>query len=220
MLMTRLSKNKTYLQNSAETVKAIENELNSGIEILSKIDKPLVTFLGSHKTPRGSDYFTHAYKLAYKLGQDGFGVLTGGGPGIMQAANEGAREAGAPSLGFRAGLIKNEAVEETTFSEMFSFDFLFTRRFFLAIKSEAILVYPGAFGTFNEMFEYLTLIQTGLVDKVPVICVGKTFWQGLLDWLKTSPLKDGYFIEGEVDLRLMSFADTEEDILKIINSKD
>jgi len=213
---SRLVKNKAYLDDAENTRKAIEAEFNAGIEILSKIDKPLVTFLGSHITPPESEYYQHAYDLAYKLGEEGFGVLTGGGPGIMAAANEGARDAGAPSLGFKAGLIKNESVENTVFSDKFSFNFLFTRRFFLAIKSEAIIVYPGAFGTLNELFEYLTLIQTDLVDKVPVVCVGKKYWQGLFDWLKSSPLEEGYFSEGEVDMRLMSFADSEDEILNLI----
>lgn len=214
--MTRLLKNKTYYENSDWVIKELAKEIDAGLDILNKIDKPIITFLGSHKANREHSYFNHAWDMGKRLGEEGYAILTGGGPGIMFAANEGARQAEAPSIGLQAGIIKNEKVDDIVFTDSFSFHFLFARRFLLSIKSEAIVVYPGGYGTLNELFEYLTLIQTGIVDKVPVICVGRDYWQKLFDWLRDFPLKENYFIKGERDLELVTFADTEEEVLEAI----
>lgn len=217
--MTRLFKNKAYYENSDWVVNELEKEINSGLEILNKIDRPIVTFLGSHKTNKEHAYFDHAWDMGKRLGEEGYAIVTGGGPGIMFAANEGARQADAPSIGLQAGILKNEKVDDIVFTDSFSFHFLFARRFLLSIKSEAIVVYPGGYGTLNELFEYLTLIQTGIVDKVPVICVGRDYWQKLFDWLREFPLQEGYFIKGERDLELVTFADTEEEVLEAIRKE-
>ena len=145
--------------------------------------------------------------------------MTGGGPGIMEAANKAAAMSGGPSVGIRAGLIKNEKVEGSPYTHLESFDFLFVRRFILSVKSDALIFYPGAYGTFNELFEYVVLVATGLVDKVPLICVGKTFWQGLFDWMKKQPVKKGMFPHGAKDLKMIHVVDNVTEIVKIIEGK-
>jgi hypothetical protein len=214
--MTRLNQNLQFLDHKGKTLALVEKEVSQGINILNDIRQPIVTFLGSHKTKKDDHFYIHAHDTAYALGKAGYAILTGGGPGIMEAANQGGLDASVPSIGFKAGLIKNEEVEPDQFTDSYSFSFLFTRRFFLGIKCEAFVVYPGAYGTFNEMFEYLTLIQAKLVDKVPVICVGREFWEGLFEWFKTSPLHEGYFVDGKNDLSIITLVDTVEEVLEAV----
>ncbi len=214
--MTRLSKNLDFLTQKEATLKLVEREVSQGINLLNDIRQPIITFFGSHKTEEGTPYYEHAYDTALQLGRLGYAILTGGGPGIMAAANKGGVDASVPSIGFKAGLIQNEESDPDNLTESYAFNFLFTRRFFLGIKSEALVIYPGAFGTFNEMFEYLTLIQTGLVDRVPVVCVGKEFWEGLFDWFKSSPMREGYFVDNKDDLGLIKIVDTVEEVLEAV----
>lgn len=214
--MTRLNKNLDFLKEKETTLKLVEREVSQGINLLSDIRQPIITFFGSHKTEDEAPYYKHAYETALKLGQLGYAILTGGGPGIMEAANKGGLDASVPSIGFKAGLIKNEEADPENLTESYAFNFLFMRRFFLGIKSEALVIYPGAFGTFNEMFEYLTLIQTGLVDRVPVVCVGKEFWEGLFDWFRNSPMKEGYFVDNKDDLGLIKIVDTVDEVLEAV----
>ena len=123
----------------------------------------------------------------------GYAILSGGGPGIMHAANSGAMEAGAPSIGLRAELLEEQEVTDKIFTHKLSFHFLFTRRFIMSIKSEALVFYPGGYGTLNELFDYAVHMQTNIIDTVPIICVNKKYWQGLFDWLKENPLKKDFF---------------------------
>ncbi len=214
--MTRLNKNLDFLAHKEATLKLVEREVSQGLNLLNDIRQPIITFFGSHKTEEGTYYYEHAYDTAFRLGKLGYAILTGGGPGIMAAANKGGVDASVPSIGFKAGLIKNEETDPDNLTDSYAFSFLFTRRFFLGLKSEALVIYPGAFGTFNEMFEYLTLIQTGLVDRVPVVCVGKEFWHGLFDWFRNSPMKEGYFVDNKDDLGLIKIVDTVEEVLEAV----
>jgi uncharacterized protein (TIGR00730 family) len=147
-----------------------------------------------------------------------YAILTGGGPGIMQAANTGAMNAKTISIGFKAGLLKREQfVTEDIFTHQLSFKFLFARRFSLAIKSHALIFYPGGYGTLNELFEYVTLIQTGMADPVPVICVNKKYWNGLFKWLNDYVLKEG-FVKRE-HLKRIIFVETVDELVKVIDKK-
>ncbi|MAH06646.1 TIGR00730 family Rossman fold protein [Candidatus Pacearchaeota archaeon] len=214
--MSKLNKNKEYFSNANVTVDRVKNEINSGLDLLNKIDREIVTFFGAHKLNRNHKYYKHCKSLARELGRRDFAVLTGGGPGIMHAANSGAMESGTDSLGIKADLLKGEYVKDKIFSHELSFHFLFVRRFIMAIKSEALIFYPGGYGTLNELFEYLVLMQTGIVDEVPIVCINKKYWEGLFDWLKDHPLREDFLIHDKEDLKLLHFVDNFEEVVNIL----
>jgi len=194
--MSRLHINKQYL-NSDWTVERARTELNDGLNLLNKIDNRIVTFFGSHLVASESEYYQDCKKLSFELGKKGYAIMSGGGPGIMHAANAGATEAKAPSIGLRAELLESEKVKDQIYTTILAFKFLFARRFIMSIKSEALIFYPGGYGTLNEVFEYAVLMQTGIVDKVPIICVNRKYWQKLFEWLKNYPSKENFFIHND-----------------------
>ncbi|MFA6461055.1 MAG: TIGR00730 family Rossman fold protein [Candidatus Woesearchaeota archaeon] len=212
--MSRLHKNKQYL-NKSWTTDQVKEEIDKGLNLINSIDYKIVAFFGSHRVSPESKYYQHCKKLAYELGKNNYAILTGGGPGIMHAANSGATLAKAPSIGLKAKLLTQEVVKDNIYSHKQDYVFIFARRFIMSIKSEALIFYPGGYGTLNELFEYAVLMQTGIVDKVPIICVNKKYWQGLFEWLKDNPLKEDFFIRKE-DLDLIQYADSVEEILKLI----
>lgn len=215
--MSLLKKNKIYFDNAPWVADELKKEIDGGLAILKAVDKPLITYLGSHIAKKDEYYYKHAEKLAEALGKKGYGAVTGGQNGVVYAANEGAKRAGMPSIGFKAGLLaKDNPVNEVVFTESYSFYFVFARRFLLSIKSEALIFYPGGYGTLSELFEYVKLMQTGIVDKVPIICIGREYWAGLIEWLKNKVLAEGYLLKGENDLELISVVDTVEEVLKIV----
>lgn len=216
--MTRIKKNLKFLHSKVSD--KVKKELDDGFKLLNSIEQPMVTFLGSHVTKSSEPDYKHAVKLATMLGKKGYGIVTGGGPGIMRAANQGATKAGAPSIGIRAGLITGEDVTPEYFSHAASYDYLFVRRFLLSIKSEALIFYPGGYGTLNELFEYVVLIETKMVDRVPLICVNTSYWEGLFRWLKRGPLRKGLFSNNMKDVELLSILDKHKDIITIIDEED
>lgn len=216
--MGKLSKNEQYYTHIRKTVGSVDKEIKSGLKVLGKIDRKIVAVFGTHALDEKSKTYKHCEETAYRLGLKKYAILTGGGPGIMKAANIGAFRAGTTSIGFKAGLLKKEqSVNEDIFTHIQSFQFLFTRRFCLAIKSKALIFYPGGYGTFNEFFEYVTLIQTGMADPVPVILVDKKYWKGLFKWMREETLKRGFIQQRH--LQGLYFADTTEEVLKIIEEK-
>jgi len=216
--MTRIKNNLKLLTKKASS--EVKKELDEGSILLNSIKEPIVSFLGSHVTKATDDDYKHARKVANILGKEGYAVVTGGGPGIMRAANVGAFQAKAPSIGIRAGLIKGEDVNNNPYTHLAAFNYLFIRRALLAIKSEALLFYPGGYGTLNELFEYVVLIETGMVDKVPLICVNKKYWNGLFKWLKKGPLKQGLFSHNIDDLKLITICDDPDEVIELIKGKE
>lgn len=214
--MAYLLKNRRYYQQAGWTNKKVNEELQSGLRLLKGIDKPVITFFGSHKEKVGSKWYRHCKGVSQELGKRGYAICSGGGPGIMHAANAGAMEVGAPSIGMKAKLLRHEHVSDNIFTHKLSFHFMFVRRFCLSIKSQALIFYPGGYGTLNELFEYVVLMQIGMVDRVPIICVNSQFWGGLISWLRTHPLKRDFLISKKVDLHLISVVDTEKEILDMI----
>ena len=150
--MSRLHINKQYL-NPDWTVERARDELKDGITLLNKIDAKVITFFGSHRVAQKSKDYQDCKNLAFKLGKMGYAIVSGGGPGIMHAANSGAMEAKTYSIGMVAELIKEEKVTDPIFTEKLFFKFLFARRFIMSIKSDALIFYPGGYGTLNELFE-------------------------------------------------------------------
>ena len=214
--MNEFHKNREYFSNGNLTAEKTREELNMGLALLNKINEPIVTFFGSHKVTPENEFYQQARHTAFELGKRGYAILSGGGPGIMHAANSGAMEAGAPSIGLRAELLEEQEVTDKIFTHKLSFHFLFTRRFVMAIKSEALVFYPGGYGTLNELFDYAVHMQTNIIDTVPIICVNKKYWQGLFDWLKESPLKKDFFIDNTRAMNLMHFVDNFSDIMSLL----
>lgn len=154
----------------------------------------------------------------YMLGKKNYAIISGGGPGIMKAANSGATRAKTASIGFKAKLVQKEQhVDDEIFTYQYSFYFLFVRRYCLATESNALIFYPGGYGTLNELFEYLTLIETHMEEPVPVICVNKKYWEGLFTWLKKNALKEGYITQRHLDY--ITFAETPDEVINIIEGK-
>jgi uncharacterized protein (TIGR00730 family) len=211
-----LHKNKQYFDKIEDTAAHVKTEMEQGLKILESIDGKIVTFFGSHQISDKSRYYKHCYDLSFKLGKKGYSIITGGGPGIMFAANSGAYDAGAKSIGFRSSLLKGEKTTDSILTKHFAFRFLFIRRFVLSIKSDALIFYPGGYGTLNELFEYLVLMQTGIADKVPIICVGKSYWKGMFDWIEKTTLKHKLLTNSTKDLKLLYFVDDHDEILKIL----
>lgn len=213
-----LHKNKEYYTKSEWTVKQATGEIEAGLALLDKIEKPIVGFFGSRRLQRGNKYYDHCKETAFQLGKNGYAVMTGGGPGIMKAANTGAMNANAPSIGLQAKLLTEEKIADKIFTDKMEFHFFFVRRFIMSIKSDALIFYPGRWGTINELFEYAMLIHNGIVDRVPLICVDKKYWQGLFDWMEDNPAKKDFSF-ANTDRNLVQYANTVEDVLHIIKKK-
>ena len=189
-------------------------ELVEGFDKLSAIE-PAVTIYGSAvATPDQPDY-QHARQIAILLGKQGFNIVTGGGPGMMEAANLGASEAGVKSIGLNIQLPREQ--KTNIYSNLtISFNHFFVRKVMLVKYASAFVIMPGGLGTLDELSEVLTLIQTNKIKPFPVILFNSTFWRGLLDWLHSTVLLPGYI--SEEDLHLLRISDDPEDVLDIVSS--
>lgn len=210
--------NQEYL-DSKFIADQVRDEIHEGLDLLNAVNKPIVSIFGSHKPAAGDKFFDMAKEFGFKMGKNGYAIVSGGGPGIMQAANEGATEAGAESIGIKAALIKGEAMDEDIFTRELSYRFLFVRRFILSIKSDALVFFPGGFGTLNELFEFIVLMQLGFTQKVPMICIDRDFWHGMFDWLDSEPKHLGYYINEQRDLGLIKFADSADEAVEMLTKK-
>jgi hypothetical protein len=214
----RLVKNGQYFKNIKKTVNDVDEEVKTGLKILNSVDKKIISVFGTHNLEPKHPYYKNCEETCYRLGTKGYAIMSGGGPGIMEASNTGATRANTTSIGFKAGLLKKEQlINKKIFTHQASFKYLFARRFCLAIKSSALIFYPGGYGTLNEFYEYVTLIQTGMVDPVPVICVNKNYWNGMFKWLHEKALKENFIQERH--LEGIYFAETPQDVVKIIRDK-
>ncbi|PST82615.1 TIGR00730 family Rossman fold protein [Pedobacter yulinensis] len=185
-------------------------EFVDGFEKLAKIG-PCVTIFGSARTAESNPYYGLAERCGHLLTERGYGVITGGGPGIMEAGNKGAFNNGGKSVGLNIELpfeqFHNKYIDH---NKLLEFDYFFIRKVMFMKYSQGFIVLPGGFGTMDELFEALTLIQTGKIARFPIVLVGKSYWQGLIDWLKTSMLETEHNIHAE-DLNLFRLVDTAEE---------
>lgn len=212
----RLTEWKKRTGGESWTVFKVMAEFVEGFEKMSEIG-PCVSIFGSARTKPGSKYYELAVDTAAKLSEAGFGIITGGGPGIMEAGNKGARESGAPSVGLNIELpFEQHSNPWIDKDKSIDFNYFFIRKVMFVKFAQAFVVLPGGFGTLDEMFESLTLIQTSKIDAFPVILVGTEFWQGLIDWIKTTLLEQHGNIS-EKDLDLFHLVDTPEEVVEVIN---
>ncbi len=187
----------------------IMSEFVEGYEKMSKIG-PCVSIFGSARTQADSEYYKMAEEIAFQLTQQGFGVITGGGPGVMESANKGAQRGGGKSVGigirlpFETGL--NSYVD---YDYSINFDYFFARKVMFVKYAQGFIVLPGGMGTLDELFEALTLVQTKKTGRFPIVLVGTKFWSGLIDWLKDTVLAAGNI--SEKDFELYRLVDTPEE---------
>lgn len=194
-------------------VMRIQSELVDGIEHLIKTG-PAVTIFGSARFSEDNPHYQSAQKLGELLVKAGLAVITGGGPGIMEGANRGAYEAGGQSIGLNIKLPMEQSSNPYQNSSL-SFRYFFVRKFLFVRHAVGFVMYPGGFGTLDEMFEVLTLVQTRKAQATPIVLVGKQFWQGLLDWMKVTLMEQNATISAE-DLQLFTVVDTPEEAAQVI----
>jgi len=187
-----------------------------GFEKLSKIG-PCVSIFGSARTQPGHIYYQLAEEIALKLTAEGYGVITGGGPGIMEAANKGAKAGGGKSVGLNIELpfeqFSNAFIDP---DKLISFDYFFVRKVMFLKYAQGFIVLPGGFGTMDELFEAITLVQTNKVAHFPIILIGKQYWSGLVSWIKTTLIEEQHNASAE-DLELLNVVDTADEAIAIIN---
>ena len=212
--MKKKFKNQTKAEDAWQVLR-IQGEFTKGFDQLSEIG-PCISIFGSARTLPLEESYKKAAELAYLCTEHGYGVISGGGPGIMEAANLGAIESDLPSVGLKIQL-PFEAKENDYINELVDCRYFFTRKVFFLKYSQAFVGFPGGFGTLDELFETLTLIQTGHMRKVPVVLVGKEYWEGLMGWIKDTML--AYKNISPKDLNLFKVVDTPQEAMDYILEK-
>ncbi|MGD2120897.1 MAG: TIGR00730 family Rossman fold protein [Gemmatimonadota bacterium] len=176
----------------------IMGEFVEGFDELTRLG-PAVSIFGSARTLPGDPSYKECKETARLLGEAGFSIITGGGPGMMEAANAGAREAGAPSVGLNIELPFEQDLNQ--FADLkIHFRYFFVRKTMFVKYAQAFVIFPGGFGTLDELFESLTLIQTGKIRNFPLVLFGSEYWRGLLEWLKATVQKQGKISPNDLDL--------------------
>ena len=180
-------------------VSLIGAEFLAGFRAIERIGRPAVTIFGSARIARADPIYEHAREAGRLFAEAGFAVVTGGGPGVMEAANRGAQEAGGVSVGFNI-VLPHEQQENPYLDISVTFTHFYARKVMLVKASEAFVLFPGGFGTLDELFEALTLIQTGKVHDFPVVLLGRAYWHDLLDWMRSEVLANGMIAPDDVEL--------------------
>jgi len=216
----RLQQHKSWNEiktNDSWALFKIMGEFVNGFEKMSKIG-PCVSIFGSARTPEDTEHYKLAVDTAKAIVKAGYGVITGGGPGIMEAANKGANEAGGTSVGLNIELPfeqkNNEYIDK---DKSLDFDYFFVRKVMFVKYSQGFVVMPGGVGTLDELFEAITLIQTNKIEKFPIILVGSSYWKGLLNWIKEILLVKNKAISPE-DLDLIQLVDTPKQVTEILDA--
>ncbi|HAM10625.1 MAG: Rossman fold protein, TIGR00730 family [Bacteroidetes bacterium GWE2_41_25] len=206
--------NEIHITDSWRVFKII-SELVEGFEKLSRIG-PCVSIFGSARTHCNDKYYRLAEDIAYKLTLNGYGVITGGGPGIMEAANKGASRGNGKSVGINIDLpFEQRPNPYIDADKLITFDHFFVRKVMFMKYAQGFIVLPGGFGTFDELFEAITLIQTRKIGKFPIILVGIKYWKGLLAWIEEVMLEQEENISPD-DMKLFSLVDTSDEAVEAI----
>ena len=195
----------------AQRIERMRAELARGFEVLADVGQGVAVF-GSARTPPDDPDYALAVEVGRRLGEAGMSVITGGGPGIMAAANKGARESGTHSVGLTIDLPHEQDANPYHDLEV-DFHYFFARKVMFARYSSAVVGLPGGFGTLDELFEVLTLIQTGKIRFFPVILVGTSFWGGLVDWLRERMLAEGNI--SPEDLEILTLTDDVDEVVAL-----
>lgn len=219
LLQTAADVEKLFLSGPRERSKDLESairyflEFIQGFEALGAIDRPCVTIFGSARLGEGTKYYEMARELGHRLAGQGLAVMTGGGPGIMEAANRGAKEGGGLSVGCNI-VLPFEQTPNPYLDIFIEFDHFFIRKVMLVKYSSAFVVLPGGYGTLDEAFETVTLMQTDKIDDFPLISMGKEFWRPMADFMRDTLVTRGTI--GKRDIHLWSPTDSVEEATQII----
>jgi uncharacterized protein (TIGR00730 family) len=184
-------------------VSRIAEEFRRGFEAVDRIPKPAVTIFGSARVREGDPTYEQARVVARRFSQDGWSVVTGGGPGVMEAANRGAKEGRGLSVGFNIEL-PHEQESNPYLDLSLTFRHFYVRKTMFVKAAEGFVVFPGGFGTADELFEALTLIQTGKVLEFPVVLVGTDYWEELITWIRAEALASGMVSENDLELLMVT----------------
>lgn len=191
-------------------------EFVDGFEKMAKIG-PCVSIFGSARTKPDNPYYLLAEEIAHKLTQRGYGIITGGGPGIMEAANKGAKKGSGKSVGLNIELPFEQGANPFIDSDkLISFDYFFVRKVMFIKYAQGFIVLPGGMGTLDELFEAITLIQTHKIGKFPIVLVSKSYWSGLIEWIKNTMLEKERNVNPD-DLKLFRVVDTADEAVKEID---
>lgn len=210
---------KSWSENKAESswlMFKIMSEFVEGFDKLPKVG-PCVSIFGSARTKPEDGYYQSAQKLAANLCQEGYGIITGGGPGIMEAANRGAQSVGGKSVGLNIILPHEQKPNEyIDVDKSFNHNFFFVRKVMFVKYAQAFVIFPGGMGTMDELFEVLTLVQTRKIDPVPVVLFGVDFWAGLKSWILDKMMGEKYISPG--DEKLLYATDHLDEVTDIIHT--
>jgi uncharacterized protein (TIGR00730 family) len=202
--------------NDSWAIFKIMAEFVEAFDTLSKIG-PCVSIFGSARTKQDSEYYLLAEDIAFRLTQEGYGIISGGGPGIMEAANKGAQKGGGKSVGLNIDLpfeqFSNPYIDKDKY---INFDYFFVRKVMFIKYAQGFVVLPGGFGTLDELFEALTLIQTEKIGRFPIVLVGVKFWSGIFEWMKSTLVAEGNI--NQEDLDLFHICDSAEEAVEKITS--
>jgi uncharacterized protein (TIGR00730 family) len=196
-----------------EAIERIAAEFRAGFAQLAKIDRPAVTMFGSARIPEGHPSYTAARAIGKRFAERGWAVITGGGPGLMEAGNRGAQEGGGLSVGFNIEL-PHEQDSNPYLDLSYTFEHFYARKVCFVKPAEGFVIMPGGFGTLDELYEALTLIQTGKVLHFPVVLFDTAHWTGMLDWVRKELLDDQLISPGDVDL--LSVTDDVEEAVEVV----
>lgn len=198
-----------------ERIAGIAEEFKMGFDALAGVQRG-VSIFGSARTPATDPDYVRARAIAAELGRHGYSIITGGGPGMMEAANRGAQDVGATSIGCNIRLPHEQ--EPNPYQDIcLTFEHFYVRKVMFVRYAQAFVIMPGGFGTMDELFEALTLAQTGTIRHYPVALVGQEFWGGMIDWLRERMLAAGNI--GEEDLALINICETPEDVLGLVRAE-
>ncbi|NJY62988.1 TIGR00730 family Rossman fold protein [Salinimicrobium sp. CDJ15-81-2] len=202
--------------NDSWAIFKIMGEFVNGYEKLSQIG-PCVSIFGSARTKPDHKYYKLTEEVAKKIVEHGYGIITGGGPGVMEAGNKGAHLAGGTSVGLNIHLPFEQHDNPYIDSDKnINFDYFFVRKVMFVKYSQGFVVMPGGFGTLDELFEAITLIQTNKIDKFPIVLVGREFWSGLIDWVRTT-LLDSFQNISAGDIDILQVVDTADEVIEILD---
>jgi len=197
-------------------VRRIHDELRMGFDRLSHVGRA-VSIFGSARTPRDDPMYAKARETAAVLGSAGFSIITGGGPGIMEAGNRGARDAGVPSIGLDIEL-PHEQFENAHVDLSLSFHYFFARKVMFVRYASAFVVFPGGFGTLDELFEAATLRQTAKIRHFPIVLFGCAYWEGLVDWLIAQVARKGNIAPSDVERLIVT--DSVAEVLRVVQAAE